>query len=81
MSSVGIDIHQVSRVSVSTVKNGPNDIINESYIVHRVVIHYTDGLGHITTLNLNLFGDYGLAEVPFMFGAVIDKTTKIEEEI
>ena len=81
MSAVSFDIHQVSRVSVSTVKNGPHDSIEEGYIVHRVVIHYTDRLGHITTLDLNLFGDYGLAEVPFMFGAVVDNTTKVEEEV
>ena len=81
MSTVSIDIHQVSRVSVSTVKRAAHDSIADDYVVHHVVIHYTDRLGQIATLDMTLFGDYGLAEVPFMFGAVVDETTKVEEEV
>lgn len=78
MSSVGIDIHRVSRVSVLTVKRAAHDSIKDDYVVHHVVIHYTDRLGQITTLDLDLFGEHGLAEVPFMFGAVVDETAKVE---
>lgn len=81
MSSVSIDLHQVSRISVSTKKCGPHDSIKEDYIVHNVVIHYKDRLGQPTTLDLNIFGDWGLAEVPFMFGGCVVETGKVEEEV
>lgn len=80
MSAVDISLHSVARVSVSTVKRAAHDSIPDDYVVHHITIHYADRNG-ITTLNLNLYGQHGLEEIPFMFGAVVDETGKVEEEV
>ena len=80
MSTVNIDLHSVSRISVSTRKCGPHDSIKEDYIVHNVVLHCKDRLGQPMTVDLNLYGEWGVAEVPFMFGGCVVETGKVEED-
>lgn len=64
---INLDIHNVTHVSIETRKVAAHGSIESDYVVHTVRVWAKDAHDNPTRVELTLYGEYGLAEVPFNF--------------
>ena len=64
---VNLDIHNVTHVSIETRKVAAHGSIESDYLVHTLRVWGKDAHNNLSRVEITLYGEYGLAEVPFNF--------------